>query len=715
MRSIFARKWKDGQLKNLKKLYSTYQTPKTHQAETVFTNISIHGYVKKRRLDLARKLFEEMPERTVVSWNTMISGYSKWGFFEDALSLLSLMHHSIVKLNETTFLTGLSACAHLQLQTQGKQIHCILFKSGCKNFELVGSALLYFYSSCLEIKEAEQVFDEFCDRNELLWSLMLVGYVQCNLLGHALNLFMKMPKWDVVSLSKLISGFAKSEESCEKALELFWWMRSSELVPNEFTFDSVLRACGRLGFLHEGRLVHGILIKYGFEFDQYIVCALIEFYCNCEAIGDAKRVYNGIPNPDLNASNSLMGGLISMDRIGDAELVFNRLTEMNSISFNLMIKGYAISGQVEDSKRLFEEMPERTIISFNLMISVYSRNGDIDKALNLFEEIQSERNPVTWNSMISGYIENGQYKEALKLYQTMHRLSIDRTRSIFSVLFYGCSCLGSLQQGQLLHAHLVKTPFQSNVYVGTSLTDMYSKCGSISDAHKSFTDISSPNVAAWTTLVNAYAYHGLGLQAVLIFQHMQKRNVYPNAATFVGILSACAHAGLLMEGMKLFQSMEMCYEVTPTSEHYACVVDLLGRSGHLQEAEKFIRSMPIEADGAVWGALLNACWLWMDMEVGERVAEKVLSLNPKQTYAYVILSNIFAVLGKWVEKMNVRRTLNEMDVKKDPGCSWVELNSVLHAFSVEDRSHPHFTVIYSTLQHLNANLNTIVHCDFDSI
>ncbi|KAK9291900.1 hypothetical protein L1049_019851 [Liquidambar formosana] len=445
--------------------------------------------------------------------------------------------------------------------------------------------------------------------------------------------------------------------------------------------------------------------------DGSICGALIDFYCNWEAIDDARRVYDRILDPSLKALNTLIGGLILMGWIEDAELIFGRLTETNPISYNLMIKGYAVRGRIEDSKRLFEAMPQRTIFSSNTMISVYSRNGEIDKALKLFEETKGERNSVTWNSMISGYIQNDQHEEALKLYVIMRSLSIDQTRSTFSALFHACSCLGSLRQGQLLHAHLIKTPFELNVYVGTSLVDMYSKCGSIIDAQASFSSISSPNVAAWTALIFGYAHYGLGSEAVLLFEHMLDQEVNPNAATFVGVLSACGHAGLVNEGMRFFHTMENCYGVTPTLEHYACVVDLLGRSGLLQEAEDLIKEMPIEADGVIWGALLSACWFWRDMEVGERVAEKVFSLDPVPISAYVIMSNMYAGLGRWEQKMELRKRLRGLEVKKDPGCSWIELNNRVHVFSVEDRTHPLVDVICATLEHLKANVNSFVNFD----
>lgn len=192
---------------------------------------------------------------------------------------------------------------------------------------------------------------------------------------------------------------------------------------------------------------------------------------------------------------------------------------------------------------------------------------------------------------------------------------------------------------------------------------------------------------------------------------MLKQGVVPNGATFTGILSACGRAGLVDEGMKFFHLMQKCYGVTPTLEHYVCVVDLLGRSGYLQEAEEFIKAMPIEADGVVWGALLSACWFWTKMELIGRVAENIFNLDPKAVSAHVILSNMHSILGKWGEKMNVRKRLRSLGIKKAPGCSWIELESNVHAFSVEDRTHPHCNAIYATLEHLTSNTNSLVQYD----
>ncbi|XP_019200207.1 PREDICTED: pentatricopeptide repeat-containing protein At2g36980, mitochondrial-like isoform X1 [Ipomoea nil] len=681
----------------------------------ILTNSIITKRAKSGQLEEARQLFDGMRERSVVSWNAMISGYSEWGKYSEVFSLVWSMHRSNTKLNESTFSSVLSVCAHSGSSSEGKQVHGLVLKSGCESFKLVGSALLYFYSSSCEIEEARRVFDDLHERNELLWSLMLVGYVQCNLLNDASRIFNKMPSHDVIAWTTLISGYSKTEKGAQKALELFTLMRKNgDITPNEFTLDCVIRACSRQGILPVGKALHGLVVRGGFELDSSICGALIDFYCNCLVMDDAKIVYSQLVNPCLNDSNVLIAGLVMAGKIEEAELIFNGLINRNAVSYNLMIKGYALCGRVEESKRVFSEMPERTLTSTNTMISVYSRNRETEKALELFEETKGKRNSVTWNSMISGYIHNDQHENAVKLYLEMRRVPISQTRSTFSALFHACSCLGSLQQGQLIHAHLIKTPFETNVYVGTALVDMYSKCGTIADAQASFAGISCPNVAAWTALINAYAHHGLGFKAISLFEHMLERGVHPNAATLVGVLSACTHSGMVSEGTRIFHEMEARFGITPALEHFTCIVDLLGRTGHLHEAEELVNGMPVEPDKVILVALLNACWFWADMEVGTRVAEKMLSFDPHPVSGCVIMSNMYAGSGRWREKMQARKVLKGLEAKKPPGCSWIEVNTRTRVFVIDNRIYPCCHPVHSTLKHLTANVNSSNFFDFNS-
>lgn len=419
-------------------------------------------------------------------------------------------------------------------------------------------------------------------------------------------------------------------------------------------------------------------------------------------MGDAKNICDSTSSPSVTESNELIRGFLKLGKIKEAELVFSNMAEKDFISYNLMIKGYARCGRVGESEMLFMQMPIKVLSSQNTMISVYARNGEVDKALELFEKARLEGSPITWNAMISGYIHNDEHENALELYLTMSRSSISPTASTFTVLLYACACLGSLQQGQLLHAHLAKTPFSSYVCAGTTLVDMYSKCGSIEDASSAFRCISSPGTAGWTALINGHAHHGLGSDAVTLFNLMLEKGVAPNTTTFVAVLSACARGGILREGMRFFRSMKEQYGIAPTKEHLTCVVELLGRSGLLNEADELINTMPIETDKVLLTTLLHASLHWMDMDLAERVARRMLDLDPNTPAAYVIMSNLYSRSGKWGHKLKVRDALKEQGFKKDPGCSWIEVNNRSHVFQVNSRYHPN-PDIYATLESLKLN------------
>ncbi|KAL1565522.1 putative pentatricopeptide repeat-containing protein [Salvia divinorum] len=647
--------------------------PPTQAAAIIHTNKAITLSCQNRDLDHARQLFDGMPQRTVVSWNTMITGYFKWNLTTDALGLISLMHHSHVKLNETTFSVSLSVCGRAQSLTDGKQVHGLVLKSGYQRFELVGSGLMYLYANSRRISDARKLFDELHEENDLLWSLMLVGYVECNAMAEAEVIFHQMPRRGVVEWTTLISGYMRSEAGCGKALEAFKMMiDGGEAVPNEFTLDCVVRGCGKMCDLMNGRVIHGLVVKLGFEDECSIGSALVFLYCSCESVDDAMDVCRHMSCRSVRDLNEL-------------------------------IKAYARCGRVEDSKRLFMETPLESLSSMNTMISVYARNGEVGKALDIFEKAKLEGSPISWNSMISGYIHNDHHENALDLYLTMCRSSISPTASTFSVLLHACACLGSLQQGRVVHGHLAKTPFSSYVCAGTALIDMYSKCGSIAGARDAFSCISSPNVAAWTALINGHAHHGLGLDAVSLFGLMLESAVTPNAATFVAVLSACARAGRLDDGVAIFRSMSEVYGVTPTLEHLTCVVELLGRSGLVREAEEFAESMPVAADKIVLTTLLHASWSWMEVEVAERTTRRLRALDASSAAACVIMSNVYSGTGKWGEKAEAREALKRQGVTKDPGCSWIDVNSRSHVFSVSCRNHPNSNMIYATLESLRLN------------
>ncbi|KAF7008886.1 hypothetical protein CFC21_023537 [Triticum aestivum] len=682
-------------------------TQPDEDASVTAQNMRLTALLSSGDTAAARRLFDGMPRRTVVTWNAMIAGHARRGSVLDALDAAARMHRSGVSPSEATFASVLGACARGRLLQVGAQVHCQVVKSGSESFEVVGPSLLDLYSSCFDLRASHTLFDSLHPRNELMWSPMVVALVRFNLSGDALDLLERMPApRDVFAWTAVISGHARGAgECCRRAIWLFIQMLADDGArPTEFTFDSVLRACVKMGALDFGRSVHSCLVRSGFDTDKFITSALVDLYCTSDAVGDALLVYSDLAKPSLITSNALIGGLISMHRTEEAKIVFQKMPEHDSGSYNLMIKLYGIEGRVDDCQRMFEKMPRRNIVTLNSMMSVLLQNGKLEDGLKLFEQIKDEGNTITWNSMISGYVQNDHPSEALKLFVVMCRLPIVCSPSTFPALLHACAAVGAIEQGKMVHAHLCKAPFESNSYVGTALVDMYLKCGCVSDARSAFCCIASPNVASWTSLINGLAQNGQWLEAIVEFGRMLKHHINPNEITFLGLLMASARAGLVNKGMRFFHSMES-YGLVPTVEHYTCAVDLLGRTGRIREAEKFISEMPVPADRVVWGALLTACWYSMDLEMGEKVAEKLLCMGTEHISAYVAMSNIYAKLGKWEDVVKVRTRLRSLDVKKEPGCSWIEVKDIVHVFLVEDRNHPERDEIYVMLEDLVYNIS----------
>eukprot|EP01018_Ginkgo_biloba_P025333 Gb_35278 [translate_table: standard] len=449
-------------------------------------------------------------------------------------------------------------------------------------------------------------------------------------------------------------------------------MQQAGMHPNGFTFTSVISACACIAVLEPGKQVHAYVIKAGIDSDVFVGSSLVTMYGTCGDIDNARQV-------------------------------FDTISERNVVSWNAMISGYAQNGRIEDAEELFDKMPERNVVSWTTMVAGYVQNGTVEIARHVFDKM-SERSVVSWTAMIAGYAQNGHGEEALKLFYQMQSTGTKPNQSTFSSILNACAGCAALNQGKHVHVSIIKTGFQSDVVLWSALVDMYAKCGSIQEALHAFNKMPERNAVSWNAMITGYAQHGYGKEALQLFEQMQHRGIKPNSITFVGVLSACRHAGLVDEGWRYFSSMDQDHCIVPEAEHYACMVDLIGRAGHLDEAEAFINKMPFKPDVVVWGALLGACRIHVNMELGECAAEHLLELEPQNAAAYVLLSNIYAATGRWDDVVKVRKMMKDRGVKKRPGCSWIEVENREHAFVVADRSHPRTKEIYAALERLDLQM-----------
>lgn len=336
------------------------------------------------------------------------------------------------------------------------------------------------------------------------------------------------------------------------------------------------------------------------------------------------------------------------------------------------------------------------------LVDMYSKCGDIEAARLVFDKM-TQRDLVSWTSMISGYAHNSYNSETLEFFDVMRDSGVKPSRvAILSVLL-ACGNLGGLRKGEWLHTHVIKTGFDSDILVATAIIDMYSKCGSLRLAHALFDETRGKDVVCWSAMIGNYGFHGHGRKAIDLFQKMIREGVHPNHVTFTCVLSACSHSGLLEEGNKYFQLMKEEFGISPKLSNYSCMVDLLGRVGQLHEAEKLIQTMPIEPDVSIWGSLLSACRVHGNIDLAEKIADRIFQLDPFHEGYHVLLSNIYAAKSRWGEVEKVRKMMGRSGINKIQGFSLVEHNNTVHKFGVGDKSHPQSERIYSLLEELTVS------------
>lgn len=381
---------------------------------------------------------------------------------------------------------------------------------------------------------------------------------------------------------------------------------------------------------------------------------------------EAKDMLNKMPFDSFAAKTALMHGYLQSKMIDDARHIFDALEVRDAVCWNTMISGYVHCGMLDEAMVLFQQMPNKDMVSWNTLIAGYAQEGQMRKAVSIFRKM-SQRNAVSWNSVISGFVQNGLCFEALQYFLLMRRDAKMADWSTYACCLSACADLAALQVGRQFHSLLVRSGYISDSFAGNALISAYAKCGRILEARQVFDEMAGQDIVSWNALIDGYASNGHGTEAISVFREMEANDVRPDEVTFVGVLSACSHAGLIDEGLRFFNSMTKEHSLQPVAEHYACMVDLLGRAGRLSEAFKLVQGMQIQPNAGVWGALLGACRVHKNDELARFAAEKLFELEPRKTSNYVLLSNISAESGKWDAAENMRTLIKERGVHKPPG------------------------------------------------
>ncbi|KAE9597994.1 hypothetical protein Lal_00029483 [Lupinus albus] len=653
-----------------------------HISDLFTTNNIINRYSKCTQLSLAHQLFDEMPHRDTVSWNTIISGYVNSGDIHSSSEFLKSMNRSGVAFDAHTFGSILKCVASAHQLELGQQLHSVMFKMGFTENVFSGSALLDMYAKCGRVEDACLVFWCMPECNYVSWNALISGYSQIGVRGMAFRLLKCME----------IEGF----------------------LIDDGTISPLLTLLDDVEFYRFAMQLHCKTVKHGLESFNTVCNAMITAYSECGSLLDAKRVFNGaVVCHDLVTWNSMLAAYLMHDKV---DLAFKIFIDMQKFGFEPDI--YTYTGVVSACYALEHKSHgkslhglvikrglENSIAVSNALISMYLKlnNRCMEDALKIFYSMNLI-DSCTWNTILTGYSQVGLNEDALRLFLQMRSLVIETDHYTFSAVIRSCSDLATLQLGQQVHLLALKVGFDTNKYVGSSLIFMYSKCGIIEDARRSFEATSKENAILWNSIIFGYAQHGQGNFALELFHLMRERKVKPDHITFVAVLTACSHNGLLEEGCNFIESMEFDFGITPRMEHYACAIDLYGRAGHLDEAKALVEGMPFEPDAMVLKTLLGACRMCGDIELASHVAKSLLEVEPEEHCTYVILSDMYGRLKMWNEKASVTRLMRERGVKKVPGCSWIEVKNKVHAFNAEDHSHPQCDEIYIVLEQLKVGI-----------
>ncbi|XP_057978184.1 pentatricopeptide repeat-containing protein At2g35030, mitochondrial [Malania oleifera] len=548
------------------------------------------------------------------------------------------------------------------------------------------------------IDEARQVFDGMPDPNVISWTAVITGYLKCAVIDEARSLFDRLDaRKNVVTWTAMVGGYIKANKILE-AEKLFNEMPNKNVVSWNTMID---------GYAQNGRIDSALhLFKKMPERNVVSWNTIITGLAQCGRIQEARKLFDLMPERNVISWTAMIAGLSKNGRIDEARALFDRMPKRNVVSWNAMITGYAQNLRLDEAIDLFGKMPERDLPSWNTMITGFIQNGDLRRAKKLFDEMP-RKNVISWTTMITGYVQDGQSEEALKNFSRMLAADgIKPNQGTFVSVLGACSNLAGLSEGQQIHQIISKTVYQDTAFVVSALINMYSKCGELGIARKMFDDalISQRDLVSWNGMIAAYAHHGCGREAISLFKEMRKFGFKPDDVTYVGLLSACSHSGLVDVGLKFFDELVRDRSIKKREDHYACFVDLCGRAGRLKEAFDFIDRIGREASGAVWGALLAGCNVHGDENIGRLAAKKLLEVEPENAGTYLLLSNMYASTGKWGEAAKVRSKMKDEGLKKQPGCSWIEIGNRVHVFVVRDKSHSQSKLIYSFLRDLHAKM-----------
>ncbi|KAL4398666.1 hypothetical protein AHAS_Ahas01G0314700 [Arachis hypogaea] len=550
-----------------------------------------------------------------------------------------------MNISEQRWVSLLSKCCTVRTT---KQVHAQIYTTGFHDDPIVfGKLLLHCAVSVSDaLHYARRLFHHFRNPDTFMYNTLIRALALSEIPHHAIHPFLQMRRHDT-------------------------------LIPDSFTFAFALKGLANCGDLRAGFQLHCQALRHCFHTHVFVGTTLISMYGECRDSCSARKVFEEMPDP-------------------------------NVVTWNAVVTACFRCGDICGAQSAFEQMPIRNLTSWNVMLAGYTKAGELELASRVYSEM-TLKDGVSWSTMIVGFAHNGYFDEAFGFFREMLREGIRPNEVSLTGVLSACAQAGAFAFGKILHGCMEKAGFLHIVSVNNALIDTYSKCGNVAMARLVFENVPmARNIVTWTSMIAGLAMQGHGEEAIRLFREMEDSGVRPDGITFISLLYACSHSGLVDQGCAYFSKMKNMYGIVPAVEHYGCMVDLYGRAAQLQKAYEFVCQMPISPNAIIWRTLLGACSIHGNIELAELVKARLAEIDPNNSGDHVLLSNVYAVAGKWKDVASIRRTMTERSMKKTPGWSMIEIDKVIYGFVAGEKPNEVTEEAHSKLREIMLRLRAEV-------
>ena len=603
-----------------------------------FSSGLIDMYCKCADLDAAECVFEDVWSKDDSSWGAMMAAYAHNGCFTKVLELFDIMRCYDVRMNKVAVVSALRAAGYVGDLEKGIAIHEYVVQQGMVGDVSVATSLVSMYSKCGELEIAEQLFTNITDRDVVTWSAMIASF---ELAGHH-----------------------------DDALSLFRDMMKTDVKPNTVALTSVLPACTGIGIAASrlGKSIHCYAIRTDIESELAAATAIISMYAKSGLFSPALKAFERLPTKDAVAFNALAQGYT---QIGDACKAFDLYNKMklhgvrpDSGTMVGLLQTCALCSDYDRGSCVYGQTIKHGFDSecqvAHALIDMFTKCHALAAAKSLFDKCGFEKSTVSWNIMMNGYLINGQAEEAIAAFRQMKNENFQPNIVTFVNILHAAAQLAVLRDAMSVHARLIRFGYCSHTAIGNGLVDMYAKCGMIESSERCFVEIRNKDMVSWNTMLSAYAVNGLASCAISLFLFMQENQLRLDSVPFLSVLSACRHAGLVEEGKRVFKDMEERHEIEVGVDHYACMVDLLGKAGLFGGAVEIVRRMRVKASVGLWGALLSCSRMHCNLWLSNAALCQLVKLEPLNPSHYG-------------QELRLGDGNDGSRIKKIPACSWIQV------------------------------------------